>query len=675
MDSIKNLIVTKNISVKITDSLSYALNVMAKNQHGVVVVLSDNLPIGILTERDILNILDNDIDFTLSVKSFLRFNHLITINMKRSVDYAIHVLIDNNIRRLIVVDENNNFIGITTQDMLVKHLEDDNFKKNLMVSDFYTEDKELVSVEQNKTIAHSFKMMNDKNIGSIVVLDIDNNPVGMLTERDAVHIANSQYNLNDAVSNVMTTPIVTICESSYINEVIAMMDIQNIRRVAVTKKNSKEISFILSIRDIANNLKGNFGTILESKLKNVKNTLNYIGESVLEIYEDNDEKVIQWINDTALKNFGNILDKNLLTIIGETKWNEIYKEIKITGTCEKVKIKIQDMYFEMICSRHYVNKKESLLIILRDISEFEYAVIDANKKQEELSEELNILQGVIDQQKTIVFVTDGFKIKSANKSLYTFFNLNSFEEFMAKYVNISETFINVKNFFSLENEDDNWIDEIMKIDVKKRIVSILDLNSFEPKAFTVQVNPLSSDHENYAVTLTDITEIKLESQQYHFHATHDALTSIYNRSYYFEKIANEIEQAKRYDISFCIILFDIDHFKKFNDKYGHLKGDEVLVSLAKTVKEHTRASDTFARWGGEEFIILLEQTTIDKAELIAEHFRKLIETMNIPDIEQVTSSFGVTQFKAEDNDNSILKRADDALYMAKESGRNKVVII
>ena len=332
------------------------------------------------------------------------------------------------------------------------------------------------------------------------------------------------------------------------------------------------------------------------------------------------------------------------------------------------------MYFEMICSQHYINDKESLLVILRDISKFEYAVIDANKESEATRQELNILQGVIDQQKSIVLVTDGFRIISANKSLYEFFNVKDLEEFIERNNNISDTFIKHKNFFYENDLKSNWIEDILKVNIKNRIVSIIDLNDFEPKAFTIQVNPLSSDNKNYAVTLTDITEIKLESQQYHFHATHDALTGIYNRSYYFEKIANEIEQSKRYDTPFCILLFDIDHFKKFNDNYGHLKGDEVLVKLAETIQSYVRSADTFARWGGEEFIILLEKTTIDKAELIAEHFRKMVESMKVDGIEKVTVSCGATQYKKGDDDNSILNRADEALYAAKESGRNKVIV-
>jgi len=202
---------------------------------------------------------------------------------------------------------------------------------------------------------------------------------------------------------------------------------------------------------------------------------------------------------------------------------------------------------------------------------------------------------------------------------------------------------------------------------------MLDIYISEPRVFTIQISPLNTDEKTYAITFTDITDIKLESQQYYHDATHDILTKIYNRAYYLDKITSQVEQFKRHKIAFCIILIDIDYFKVFNDKYGHIKGDEILIALSSTISKSARKSDTFARWGGEEFIILLENTTIKKAELIAENFRKLIENIELDDIEKITASFGVTQFGDKDDENSILKRADKALYEAKESGRNAVV--
>ncbi|MEA2019709.1 MAG: diguanylate cyclase [Campylobacterota bacterium] len=670
MSLIKDIVVTKNISVDISSSIEFALDIMSKNKQGVIVVLDEDIAVGIITERDILQMMNRSIDFQASIKSILSPNTPIAINIKRSVEYALHILIDNNIRRLIIIDDEDNFIGVVTQDILINHLEDNTFQTNLIISNFITETKDLVCLNQKDNIEEAFKLMNEQNIGSLIAIDDNQNPIGILTERDTVYIVNKKLDLKTSIKDVMSTPIISVCETQEVKKVVDLMKKKSIRRVLILKKDTNKPHSILSVRDIAHNLKGNYGHMLEKKLKNVKNTLNYMGESVFEICQDNGEYIIQWANEKAIKNFGKIIDKNILSLIDEKKWKDIEKRKQ----CDNIKIKIDDMYFEMICSQHYVNDKESWLIILRDISKFEYAIIDANKESEATRKELGILQGVIDQQKSIVIVSDGFNVISANKSLFKFFNVKDIEEFISTHKNISSMFINHKNFFSSKSESSNWIEDLLKLDIKDRIVSILDLNDFEPKAFTVQANSLSSDDKNYVVTLTDITEIKLESQQYHFHATHDALTGIYNRSYYFEKIANEIEQSKRYDTKFCIVLFDIDHFKKFNDIYGHLKGDEVLIKLSQTIQSHTRASDTFARWGGEEFIILLEKTTIDKAELIAEHFRKMVESMKIEDIEKVTASFGVTQYLKGDDDNSILKRADEALYSAKDAGRNKVVV-
>lgn len=676
MNLIKNLITQEDISIDIKSSISDALTCMEKNKQGVIVVLSNGLPASILTERDILHLIEQDINLDNAIDTILKFNHLVTVNIKRTVEYALHILIDHHIRRLIVVDDNNCFQGMVSQDTLIKHLEDDTFKTNLLVSDFLRNKQKIISLNQEASLREAFKIMNQKNIGSIIAVDKKNKIVGILTERDTIKIMNQKYNLNTSIKEVITTPLLTIQEDEKVRDVVHFMDKNSVRRVLVLDKHTQEPSTILSLRDIAYNLKGNYGKILESKLKNVKHTLNYIGESIVELYKDNDELIIQWANDVAIKNFGEIIDKNIIKLIDKNVWDTIYRSIKTSGSCNKYKLQINDKFYELMCSQHYINEKETLLLLLRDISKFEYAVIDANKRSEDFYKELQILQGVIDQQSNIVIVTDGYKIISANQSLYNFFNVDTIDEFTNQHINLANTFIKHKNFFSPQNSKSmNWINEILKINPKDRIVSILDLNTFEPKAFTIQVNPLKTDNTNYAVTLTDITDIKLESQQYHYHATHDILTKIYNRSYYFEKISSSIAQAKRYKTNFCVLMFDIDHFKKFNDIYGHLKGDEVLVKVTSVVHSQVRLSDTFARWGGEEFIILLEETTIKKAELIGEHFRKIIEDIKIEGLPTITCSFGVTQFKLDDTDNSLLKRVDEGLYMAKESGRNKVVSI
>ncbi|MCH9740971.1 MAG: GGDEF domain-containing protein, partial [Epsilonproteobacteria bacterium] len=125
---------------------------------------------------------------------------------------------------------------------------------------------------------------------------------------------------------------------------------------------------------------------------------------------------------------------------------------------------------------------------------------------------------------------------------------------------------------------------------------------------------------------------------------------------------------------FSIILFDIDYFKCINDTYGHNAGDKVLVELARLVNLGLRESDIFARWGGEEFVILSRYSTAHQAQLLASRLRKDIESYSFDIVKKMTCSFGVTQFKADDSKAQLFNRVDDALYEAKDNGRNQVVL-
>jgi len=154
----------------------------------------------------------------------------------------------------------------------------------------------------------------------------------------------------------------------------------------------------------------------------------------------------------------------------------------------------------------------------------------------------------------------------------------------------------------------------------------------------------------------------------------DGLTKIYNRRYFEEEFDREIARYKREKTPLSIFMLDIDKFKQINDNYGHQRGDEILQGLVNLIKDNIRAVDIFARWGGEEFICILPNTKLENAILVAEHLRKIIEKHTfIADI-KVTCSFGVSEFNKDDTKESIVKRVDNALYRAKEGGRNRVEV-
>lgn len=153
----------------------------------------------------------------------------------------------------------------------------------------------------------------------------------------------------------------------------------------------------------------------------------------------------------------------------------------------------------------------------------------------------------------------------------------------------------------------------------------------------------------------------------------DSLTNLYNRRFFNEKIEREISRSKRTGIPFSLLMFDIDHFKVVNDNYGHEKGDQVLVALAQRVSKAIRKEDTFVRYGGEEFVVILTNTEKSIGEKKAEQIRALISDRKVADL-PITVSIGVTDFNNESTPEGIVSEADKAMYEAKNDGRNKVKV-
>jgi polar amino acid transport system substrate-binding protein len=155
----------------------------------------------------------------------------------------------------------------------------------------------------------------------------------------------------------------------------------------------------------------------------------------------------------------------------------------------------------------------------------------------------------------------------------------------------------------------------------------------------------------------------------------DPLTQLYNRLKLDESLINEIARAQRYNLPLGVIMLDLDFFKKINDTHGHQIGDQILKITADILKENIRQPDILGRWGGEEFLIICPNIDLSGAIVLAEHLRALIENHRFPTINNATSCFGVTQLKADDKMNTLIARADEALYKAKDNGRNRVEAI
>ncbi|WP_456384747.1 GGDEF domain-containing protein [Persephonella sp.] len=157
-------------------------------------------------------------------------------------------------------------------------------------------------------------------------------------------------------------------------------------------------------------------------------------------------------------------------------------------------------------------------------------------------------------------------------------------------------------------------------------------------------------------------------------AVTDQLTGLYNRRYIFRKLEEEIERSRRYGTDLCVILLDVDDFKNINDRYGHDVGDVVLKSIADILRSNTRNVDTVGRLGGEEFVIICPETDAFRGRVVAEKIRKSVEELQVLSLPKISISVGVADFRGYEGPAELLKKADIALYKAKRSGKNRVVV-
>jgi len=276
-------------------------------------------------------------------------------------------------------------------------------------------------------------------------------------------------------------------------------------------------------------------------------------------------------------------------------------------------------------------------------------IANALVSQKESEQYMHLIEILFNYQKNgLILFDENCNIKLANQAFFNMFGDK-----------------NIKNLDDLLHECKDENDNLLTRDMltsKKDIICKKDKLYFNLKLDVV---------ENYfLLNISDVTSYYIQTEKIKDIAMKDELTGLYNR----KKLDFMLNEYLNKNI--CIIMFDVDNFKQVNDTYGHLKGDEVLKTLAKVVKENVRASDLVVRWGGEEFIVVLQLDNESLSKALAEKLRVKIEKQEISDIGHITCSFGVScgKITKEEDLNEILEKADKNLYKAKRNGKNRVEI-
>lgn len=277
---------------------------------------------------------------------------------------------------------------------------------------------------------------------------------------------------------------------------------------------------------------------------------------------------------------------------------------------------------------------------------------------------------IMDSSTNIVIINDTKSMFDTNEVFFKYFyEYETLNDFKVDYDCVCDFFVEEEGYIQKDMDGVHWIDYLLQNSKKQHKVKIRYGET--TYYFFISASVVSKEKHYFSIVLSDITQeekykIDLEKQ-----SITDTLTDIGNRRYFENKVVEEISNAKRYGYPLSFIMLDIDFFKQVNDEHGHGVGDSVLVEYTKLISSIIRNGDIFCRIGGEEFIIVLPHAAKEPATLLAEKLRE--EVYNYKKVLPITMSFGVVEYITGEDLEHILKRVDDALYEAKESGRNRVV--
>jgi diguanylate cyclase (GGDEF)-like protein len=287
-------------------------------------------------------------------------------------------------------------------------------------------------------------------------------------------------------------------------------------------------------------------------------------------------------------------------------------------------------------------------------------------KTQEL-ERVNIeLATIFNLNPHITVITDGVRIQRVNQRFLDFFAIKHLEEFTQEYACICDRFEKQEGYLQAQVGRQTWIEYV---DAHPNLFhKALIIQNNQEYIFSIHVASIHYlDQSSYIASLEDISTIDKI-------ATTDKLTTLYNRVK-LDEILSKLMQKFEAQHPFSVALIDIDFFKKVNDKYGHIIGDKVLVDLAKILQNHSHNDNTVGRWGGEEFMIIFEETHAQDAYRVMERIRNVVEKHNFITLEPQTISIGIAQCICNKGSiETLIDQADQALYKAKESGRNQTLI-
>lgn len=367
---LKDIVQTEKLAIQSIASLREVINLMNANQKGAVVILDGKKPVGILTERDVVEILYKEFNLDGPADRFAR-KDLVTTYGDRAIGYALNLTIENNIRRIIVIDKKGNFLGIVTQQDLLNHLEEDIYRSTLQIKHIIGRQGVIIGVSPQESLRDVLAKMIAHKISALAVMD-GYRSIGIITEKDVLQLAGKKISLSSPVNKYMSSPVITAALDATLVDVVRTMQRRKIRRVVIVNKDGLSVNMI-TIRDVLRNLESDYNRFLERKLKSAKDVLNLLPEMLIEVTDTGKEQLIIWANEKVLGKFGRqILDRPVTDFIPPESWKQINKAIHSLKKIENIMFKKEKEIFELsgfFMNVDSANEKGRYQLIMRDITE------------------------------------------------------------------------------------------------------------------------------------------------------------------------------------------------------------------------------------------------------------------------------------------------------------------
>lgn len=433
------------------------------------------------------------------------------------------------------------------------------------------------------------------------------------------------------VGDIASTTVVSVDINSSAHEAIDSMLKHEHRHVVVHDSNSYYIISVIDILDLQEKGISLNTSLKEIKLqsipvinrdKNILETLEFLSESVEYICVLNDDNSL----------YGLLTHTDITSNIDPDTLMENYK--------------LQD-FLKLGRRMKWIKKNEIVSKVISDMIELAYdnAIIVENEKP----------IGILTTKDIMRLIKESADLNVA------------VERYMTRPVESINNSASIKD--ALNFIKDKHYKRVVVVDDEGTLVGIISQKELISLTYSKWVMLM----KEYQEELSEINVLlQNKNKEYETIASTDPLTGLYNR-YKFEQLYNSsmLSMKQRHN-EMSLIMLDIDHFKKVNDKYGHNVGDSVLIQVAHTILKTLRNIDIVCRWGGEEFIVLLPTASLDNACYLAEKIRSYVQELEIDVVGNVSASFGVTQVLETDSMKDAIERADKALYLAKNSGRNQV---